>query len=160
MGDIIEWWGFSSCTNNMNILQSELFLGKTNVRTMFTIECHNGKDICKHSYFASEDEILLLPGTQFKIISSLDQGDLKLIHLQEIIPHFPLLHPIPSSSSKFNKTENTFFYLSIIQNDILFQNFDIHFVALHKIIIEDIIHSISLLSKTNDSSLIHSWFLF
>jgi hypothetical protein len=100
IGDTIEWWGFSSCTGSMMVLQSELFLGKKGVRTMFTIECLNGKDICKHSYYDSEDEILLLPATQFKVISCLDQGDLKMIHLREIIPKFRLLQPVPISVGK------------------------------------------------------------
>jgi hypothetical protein len=106
IGDTIEWWGLSSCTSSMAVLQSELFLGKTGIRTMFTIECFNGKSIWKHSYFASEDEILLLPAIQFKIISSLDLGDLKMVHLQETIPRFPLLHTIPSSPGKFDKMKN------------------------------------------------------
>jgi hypothetical protein len=96
-GNTIIWWKFSSCTLAINVLQSEEFLGEVCVRTMFTIECLNGKDIRKHS---SEDEILLLPATRFKIVSSFNQGDLKLIHLQEIIPHFSLLPSISTPLSK------------------------------------------------------------
>ena len=48
-GNTIVWWGFSSCTIVMDVLQSQLFLGKTGARTMFTIECLNGKDIHNHS---------------------------------------------------------------------------------------------------------------
>ena len=103
MDDTIVWWGFSSCTTRMNVLQSELFLGETRARTMFTIECLNGKDIRKHSYFSKEDEILLLPATHFKVTGNLRQGDLHLIHLQEIIPSFPLLPPLPTSSGKSNR---------------------------------------------------------
>jgi hypothetical protein len=84
----------------MSALKSELFLGKKDIRTMFTIECLNGKNIRQHSYYSSEDEILLLPATHFKIIDSLDQGDLKLIHLQEIVPRFPLLQLLPPSLRK------------------------------------------------------------
>jgi hypothetical protein len=100
IGDTIEWWGFSSCTGSMMVLQSDLFLGKKDIRTMFTIECLNGKDISKHSYYASEDEILLLPATQFKVISCLDQGNLKMIHLREIIPKFRLLQPVTTFGGK------------------------------------------------------------
>jgi hypothetical protein len=99
-GDTVFWWGFSSCTVAMSVLKSEQFLGKKDIRTMFTIECVNGKDICKYSYYSSEDEILLLPATQFQIIDSLDQGDLKMVHLKEIVPRFPLLQPVPSSVGK------------------------------------------------------------
>ena len=44
-------------------------------RTLFTIECDSGKDIRNHSRFPSEDEILLLAATQFKIKGILDQGN-------------------------------------------------------------------------------------
>jgi hypothetical protein len=104
----IVWWGFSSCTVAMSALQSEVFLGETDVRTMFTIECLNGKDIRKHSYYSSEGEILLLPATQFKVIDSLKQGSLTIIHLQEIVPCFPLLQPVLPSLGKWKQKENIF----------------------------------------------------
>jgi hypothetical protein len=99
-GNTIVWWGFSSCTVAISVLQTEEFLGETDVRTMFTIECLNGKEIRKHSYFSSEDEILLLPATHFKVIGSLNQRDLNIIHLQEIVPRFPLLQPVLPSLGK------------------------------------------------------------
>jgi hypothetical protein len=99
-GKTVVWWGFSSCTNSINVLQSELFLGKTGTRTMFNIDCHSGKDIRKHSYYPSEDEILLLAATQFKVIGCLDVGNgLHTIQLKETIPAFPLLHPVLLSSN-------------------------------------------------------------
>ncbi|CAF1415578.1 unnamed protein product [Adineta ricciae] len=83
--ETITWWGFSSCTNNINVLQSDAFLGMTSERTLFTIECHSGKDISEYSYFASENEILLLPATQFRVRGCLDQGHgLHLIQLEEV----------------------------------------------------------------------------
>ncbi|CAF1326885.1 unnamed protein product [Adineta steineri] len=94
-GKTIVWWGFSSCTVIIDVLQSEAFLGKTSERTLFTIECLRGKDIRKHSYFSSEDEILLVPATHFRVVGCLNQGSLNLVHLQEIEPLFPLLQPIP-----------------------------------------------------------------
>jgi len=99
----IVWWGFSSCTASINVLQSELFLGKTGTRTMFTIDCVSGKNIQKHSYYPKEDEILLLASTQFKIIGCLDQGnDLHIIQLKETKPPFPLLHPVISQNSNIS----------------------------------------------------------
>jgi len=99
-GKTVVWWGFSSCTNSINVLQSELFLGKTGIRTMFNIDCHPGKDIRQHSYFSKEEEILLLAATQFKVIGCLDVGNgLHAIQLKETIPPFPLLHPVLLSSN-------------------------------------------------------------
>ena len=106
-GKTIVWWGFSSCTDSIDVLQSELFLGTTGTRTMFTIECDSGKDIRKHSYYPSEDEILLLAATQFKVMGCLNQGNgLYTIQLQETQPPFPLLHPIFISSNS-NKSSSS-----------------------------------------------------
>jgi hypothetical protein len=104
---IIVWWGFSSCTIAINVLQSELFLGKTGNRTMFAIECSSGKDIRKHSYFQKEDEVLLLAATQFKVIGCLDLGHgLHQIQLQEIKPPYPLLQSVLGSRSKKTSATN------------------------------------------------------
>jgi hypothetical protein len=56
---VFVWWGFSSCTPSIDVLQSDLFLGK------------NGRDIRQHLYFDKENEVLLLPATQFQIAADL-----------------------------------------------------------------------------------------
>ena len=53
-GRVFVWWGFSSCTTTVEVLQSEDFLGKKGNRTMFMIECDTGKDIRNHSVFQTE----------------------------------------------------------------------------------------------------------
>ena len=89
------WWGFSSCTTAVKVLQSETFLGKTGTRTMFHIECHSGKDIRHHSIFPTEAEVLLLAARQFRVLSSYDSGNgLHIIQIKEIDPKFPLLEPV------------------------------------------------------------------
>lgn len=90
-GRTIIWWGFSSCTTSIGVLQSELFMGKTGRRTMFTLQCRSARDIRKHSFYTTENEVLLLAATQFKVTSCLDQGDLHIVQLEEIIPPAPLL---------------------------------------------------------------------
>jgi hypothetical protein len=96
-GRVCVWWGFSSCTTTLEVLQSEDFLGKKGNRTMFTIECDTGKDIRNHSTFQMENEILLPAARQFKVVSSLDSGNnLHIIQLREIEPIFPLLEPLPA----------------------------------------------------------------
>ena len=98
-GETIVWWGFSSCTESINVLKSELFLGNTGMRTMFNIECDSSKDIRKHSYFPTEDEIILLAATQLQVVGCLNQGHgLHIIQLREIKPVFPLLQPVPLDS--------------------------------------------------------------
>ncbi|CAF3439853.1 unnamed protein product [Rotaria socialis] len=98
-GKIFVWWGFSSCTTTLDVLQNELFLGKTGPRTFFTIECDSGKDIRKYSCYQAEDEILLPAARQFKVVASLSQGeDFYIIQLKEIQPSFPLIELVPQSS--------------------------------------------------------------
>ncbi|CAF4791570.1 unnamed protein product, partial [Rotaria socialis] len=94
-GETIVWWGFSSCTTSVGVLKSEMFLGKTGNRTMFTLHCKSARDIRKHSFYPVEDEVLLMAATQFKVVSSLDQGNLHIIQLEETEPPFPLLQPVP-----------------------------------------------------------------
>lgn len=100
-GSRLIWWGFSSCTASMKVLENDQFLGKKGVRTLFTIDCNTGKDIRKYSCYQAEDEILLFPGRQFQVVSCLDSGnDLYMIHLQEVEAPFPLLASVslPTSS--------------------------------------------------------------
>ncbi|CAF3750138.1 unnamed protein product [Rotaria sp. Silwood1] len=59
------WWGISSCTDTMEVM--ERFVGRSGVRTLFNIEAVNGKAIKAHSHFPRENEILLMPGTYFKV---------------------------------------------------------------------------------------------
>jgi hypothetical protein len=104
-GETVIWWSFSSCTTGVNVLQSELFLGKKDTRTMFTIKCKSARDIQKHSYYPAEDEVLLLAATQFKVAGCLDQGDLHIIQLEEIQLPFSLLQPVPLPSSSTNSSK-------------------------------------------------------
>ncbi|CAF5020652.1 unnamed protein product, partial [Rotaria socialis] len=70
-GKTIVWWGFSSCTTAVSVLQSEQFLGLTGTRTMFTLQCQSARNIRNHSYFPAEDEVLLMAATQFKVMGCL-----------------------------------------------------------------------------------------
>ncbi|CAM4815343.1 unnamed protein product [Rotaria magnacalcarata] len=86
------WWGFSSCTENMEIM--EQFVGKSGVRTIFNIECINGKSIKAHSFYKKENEILLLPGIYFRVVGKWSPSkDLYMIHLRETPPPRPYLEP-------------------------------------------------------------------
>ncbi len=71
-------------------------MGTSETRTMFVVRCESGRDIHNHSYFPSEKEVLLLAGTQFKVIGCLNQNDLQIIALEEIQPSEPPLRPVCS----------------------------------------------------------------
>jgi hypothetical protein len=71
-GAQVIWWAFSSCTTKLTVLQSDLYLGSTGERTLFSIEVFNGRNIRAHSNFDTEDEMLLLPGTYMEMQSLLN----------------------------------------------------------------------------------------
>jgi hypothetical protein len=84
------WWALNSCTLSLKILESPIYLGKQGTRTLFSIETQSGRRIRSHSYFKHEEEILLLPGTFFQVISHLSPADnLHIIHLKGKQPPFP-----------------------------------------------------------------------
>ena len=92
------WWGFSSCTESVEVM--EKFLGKSGMRTLFNIECINGKAIRAHSFYPKENEILLMPGTYFTVVSKWSPSkDLHIIHLRETPPSRPYLEPPFESAS-------------------------------------------------------------
>lgn len=94
-GKEFVWWALTSCTSTMKVLESDLFLGKSDPRTLFAIAIHSGKDICQHSAIIKENEILLPPARQFRVKANLDQGnDFHIIQLEEIEPEYPLLSPL------------------------------------------------------------------
>ncbi|CAF3935198.1 unnamed protein product [Adineta steineri] len=108
-GKTFVWWGFSSCTTSMGVLENEQFLGKTGQRTMFNIECDSGRDISRHSYFQSEKEVLLLAARQFIVISCLRPASgLHMIQLKETKPPITLLQPATNQSVQIKPLPNSF----------------------------------------------------
>lgn len=81
------WWGVSSCTANIKILNSSTLCGREGSRTIFIITCTDGRSIENHSFYPDEKEILLTPGSYFEIIGRSDSSDdLRIIQLQKIQP--------------------------------------------------------------------------
>jgi hypothetical protein len=106
------WWGFSSCTESVDIM--ERFVGTSGIRTLFNIECINGKAIRSHSFFKKESEILLLPGTYLRVVGKWSPAkDLYIIHLRETPAPRPYLEPpfqstlsdAPTSSAASSNTK-------------------------------------------------------
>lgn len=104
VGKTYTWWGFSSCTESLSVLKSNIFFGQEGQRTMFSIECFNGKKIRGYSSFENEDEILLLPGSQFLVKGHLQPSktdpDLIIIQLKQVeTPHTLLEEPSKGMAS-------------------------------------------------------------
>ncbi|CAF2033923.1 unnamed protein product [Rotaria magnacalcarata] len=115
IGTKFAWWGVSSCTTHVEILESDQFLGKHGQRTLFSIECVNGKSIAKHSHYKStEKEIILMPGSYFEVMSQLNpSAELHIIQLKEITPPIVLVKPPlskpnePKSSSAIHRSNKS-----------------------------------------------------
>jgi len=86
------WWGISSCTETMKVMGR--FVGLDGVRTLFNIECINGKAIQAHSHYKAENEILLMPGTYLQVIDKWSPSkDLFIIHLRETVAPYQTIAP-------------------------------------------------------------------
>jgi hypothetical protein len=83
-GQKITWWSVSSCSKSVDIISA--FLGKAPQSTLFNIECSTGKCIAEYTCYPSEDEVILMPGTTFKVVSNPlhHHGGLIIIHLKEV----------------------------------------------------------------------------
>ncbi|CAF1491301.1 unnamed protein product [Adineta ricciae] len=76
----------------MNVMEN--FIGTDDIRTVFIIECENGKSIRLHSYFEEENEIFLLPGTYFQVKGKWKAADnLYMIGLTEKSPPYATITP-------------------------------------------------------------------
>ena len=77
------WWPLSSTTDSIEVLSEPQFLGETGPRTIFTIEVKSARNIQRYSAIKNENELLLLPGTAFKVKSVLLQGELTMVQMEE-----------------------------------------------------------------------------
>ncbi|CAF3135589.1 unnamed protein product [Rotaria sp. Silwood2] len=84
-GQVITWWSVSSCSTSVDVISS--FLGNAPQSTLFSIECSNGKSIAAYTCYPNENEVILMPGTTFEVVSDPlhHHGGLHFIHLKEII---------------------------------------------------------------------------
>lgn len=78
-GRTFTWNSFISTTSDVGVLENKEFLGKEGGRTMWTIVLDLKKpiarDIKNYSYFQSESELLIPPGTLFQVTSAADLGN-------------------------------------------------------------------------------------
>ncbi|CAF1024038.1 unnamed protein product [Adineta ricciae] len=106
-GKDFVWWGFSSCTTSLSVLQSNLFFGDKGDGTLFIIDSFTGKDIRQYSHYAKEEEILLVTARSFIVIDCLNVGPGRwIIHIKETEPPFHFLKTDSSISSTFELTSN------------------------------------------------------
>ncbi|CAF4914368.1 unnamed protein product, partial [Rotaria sp. Silwood1] len=109
-GTPLTWWSFSSCTKSLTVLENNMYLGTVGERTLFSVEAINGRIISDHSHFATEDEVLLLPGTHMVVVSHLvPSPNLYIIHLKQVIPEETLLEPPFKGALLYPKPERSWY---------------------------------------------------
>lgn len=81
-GQELVWWSVSSCSTDIDVIKQ--FLGPKS--TLFMIECRTGKDISTYTNYPKEREVVLLPGTELRVIGTLPDASntLHIVHLEEI----------------------------------------------------------------------------
>ena len=84
-GDEPVWWSVTSTSTTMEVLQSDLFCGQEGPRTVFVVEAAHARDIAAFSAFASEEELILLPGAQLKVKAVVPMGGgLHMVQMDEV----------------------------------------------------------------------------
>jgi len=79
------WWGFSSCTTDLETVKKFLSDGD---KTVFNIHVDNAYDISLFSSFPKESEVLLPPARYFEVLNSSNFGHgLYVVELKEIKPN-------------------------------------------------------------------------
>eukprot|EP01124_Arcella_intermedia_P029614 TRINITY_DN6306_c0_g1_i1.p1 TRINITY_DN6306_c0_g1~~TRINITY_DN6306_c0_g1_i1.p1 ORF type:complete len:990 (+),score=192.14 TRINITY_DN6306_c0_g1_i1:257-2971(+) len=102
-GSTINWSAFTSCSTDISVCGTNFFVKEKGKNTLFNIQLKVGYDISELSAFPLESEILVLPGTYFKVIDKLEvSSHLTIIQLEQCEkPGLPL--GIPDISNTDNK---------------------------------------------------------
>nr|ACD54748.1 ADP-ribosyltransferase 1-like protein [Adineta vaga] len=82
--ELLTWWNVSSCSLSVDVIKD--FLSSETSSTLFLIEAVHGKDISLYTNYPDEEEILLAPGIQLRVIANAVNlpGGLNVIHLAEV----------------------------------------------------------------------------
>jgi hypothetical protein len=84
-GDLPVWWSVTSTSTSMDVLNSKDFCGQDGPRTVFLVKAAHARNIAAFSAFASEAELILLPGAQLEVKSVVAMGGgLHLVQMDEV----------------------------------------------------------------------------
>lgn len=86
------WWGFTSTTSTIKVMESEQFCGKSGDRTIFAIKIKGAVNITRYSAVGNENERLVFPGTPFNVasVASLGAG-LTMIQVEQDLDAPPFI---------------------------------------------------------------------
>lgn len=87
-GKVFVWTSATSCSRSINVAY-QFFSSSNGQCTLFRIDTSNGKDISSYSAMKGEEEILLRPGTRFRVtqgstLENIDGWKIPVVHLKEI----------------------------------------------------------------------------
>eukprot|EP00658_Telonema_sp_P-2_P076822 TRINITY_DN6808_c0_g3_i2.p1 TRINITY_DN6808_c0_g3~~TRINITY_DN6808_c0_g3_i2.p1 ORF type:complete len:247 (+),score=71.59 TRINITY_DN6808_c0_g3_i2:350-1090(+) len=83
VGSTITWWAVSSCTADQKVAQN--FANSCGSGSTFlTLETKTACNISAVSFYASESESILLPGTQLEVLKAERVGKQARIHVREV----------------------------------------------------------------------------
>lgn len=93
----IFWWGVSSCAKSMSALIENEHLKQHGLRTVFDINCFNAKNVVSHSHYPNEKELILMPGSCFKVMDiSEPHPKLYFINLEQTQSEYSMIEsPFP-----------------------------------------------------------------
>jgi predicted DNA-binding WGR domain protein len=83
VGKTVTWWSVTSTTADINVAKN-FTKGCGGKCTLFTIETETSTDISAITFYGNEKESLLAPGTQLKVVSKKQNGNVAEITLKEI----------------------------------------------------------------------------
>jgi hypothetical protein len=105
--EAFTWWNVSSCSLSVDVIKN--FISSDTKSTLFLIEATHGKDISSYTNYPTEDEVLLAPGVQLRVVANaLDHpGGLNIVHLLEVTDgddeHLP--SAVPATKILSNSSE-------------------------------------------------------
>lgn len=82
-GRTVTWWGVSSCTSKLEVARS--FLGSKGRRMLFEVRPRSAVSIRGFSAFTGEEEFVLPPGTQLRVVKvTTEATGLSVVELEEL----------------------------------------------------------------------------
>lgn len=82
-GRTVTWWGVSSCTSKLEVARS--FLGSKGKRMLFEVRPRAAVSIRGFSAFTGEEEFVLPPGTQLRVVKvTTEPSGLSVVALEEV----------------------------------------------------------------------------
>jgi len=82
VGQHIVWWAFTSTSQSKDVRTE--FSGSTG--TVFQISSNDGRDVSQYSSYGDEEEVVLLPGSQFVIDYICPYGESEEVRMHQLKP--------------------------------------------------------------------------